>query len=77
MYYLRKPWLHLVLLLQHLYLTIQNTGTADLTGITISKSGIHQGEFTINGAPTAITAGQTATFTVTFAPANGGLRTFF
>jgi surface protein len=55
--------------------TIQNTGTADLTGISISKAGTHQEEFTITNAPTSLSAGQSATFSVTFTPANTGLRT--
>lgn len=56
--------------------TIQNTGTADLTGLTLSKTGAQAAEFAIGapGFPTTLAPGATATFTVTFTPAATGSR---
>jgi hypothetical protein len=57
--------------------TIKNTGDADLTGLAITKSGTHSGDFTVTGpAATSITgpSGST-TFTIQFAPTAGGSRT--
>ncbi|MBS0658888.1 MAG: choice-of-anchor D domain-containing protein [Verrucomicrobia bacterium] len=56
--------------------TIQNTGTAPLTGLAVSVSGAQPGDFTVTPplasslAPEAVT-----TFTVTFTPTAGGTRT--
>lgn len=57
--------------------TIRNTGTANLTGLTITKDGTNQSEFTVTANPTAPVSGPsgTTTFTVRFAPSGGGTRT--
>ncbi len=56
--------------------TIRNTGTAALTGISITKDGTHSAEFSISTPVTSIAAGANATFTVTFSPTgSGGART--
>jgi hypothetical protein len=61
--------------------TIKNTGSANLTGLAISISGFHSGDFAVTG-PSAITVapGASATFTVAFKPSvyqpsAAGLRT--
>jgi hypothetical protein len=56
--------------------TIRNTGTADLTGLTITRDGTHPAEFTItsNPLPPVSGPGGTTSFTVRFAPVAGGPR---
>ena len=57
--------------------TIKNTGDADLTGLAITKSGTHSGDFTVTGpVATSVTgpSGST-TFTVQFIPSASGSRT--
>ncbi|MEO6475878.1 MAG: choice-of-anchor D domain-containing protein [Luteolibacter sp.] len=58
--------------------TIKNTGDADLTGLTITKSGTNSGDFTVTQVSPAsipIAAAGSATFTVTFSPGARGART--
>ena len=55
--------------------TIQNPGSADLTGISISIDGANASEFSITAAPaTTVAVGGSTTFTVTFSPLAGGAR---
>ncbi len=56
--------------------TIRNTGNAPLTGLSLGKSGAHAGDYTL-GALSTTTLAQDAstTFTVTFSPSGGGIRT--
>lgn len=55
--------------------TITNRGTADMTGLAVTKNGAHPGDFTVGapGAPTLV-PGASTTFTVTFMPAALGSR---
>ena len=55
--------------------TIKNTGTADLTGLTITRDGTNAAEFTVTTNPVAPVgpSGHT-TFTVRFAPRLNGTR---
>jgi uncharacterized membrane protein len=55
--------------------SISNSGTADLTNLTLLAGGTHAADFTIT-APSAATLkpGQTATFSVTFTPGGTGNR---
>jgi hypothetical protein len=56
--------------------TIRNTGTVKLTRISFSKSGTHQGDFTITQSNLReVAPGASATFTVTFKPTATGART--
>ena len=56
--------------------TIRNTGTTKLTGISFSKRGNHQGDFTVSRSNLReVAPGTSATFTVTFKPAATGART--
>jgi uncharacterized membrane protein len=56
--------------------TLRNTGTAPLTGISISKDGANSSEFTVSTPVSSIAVGASATFTVTFSPVgSGGART--
>ena len=56
--------------------TIRNTGTTKLTGISFSKRGNHQGDFTVSRSNLReVAPGTAATFTVTFKPAATGART--
>ena len=57
--------------------TIKNTGSADLTGLTITKDGTHAADFTVTSSPAAPVAGPsgTTTFIVSFAPGAAGART--
>lgn len=49
--------------------TISNLGTADLTGLAVTKSGVDSGDFTISAlANTILTPGTATTFHVTFKP---------
>jgi hypothetical protein len=55
--------------------TIQNTGTAKLTGLKITKNGANQGDFKV-GLPGAVSLapGASTTFKVTFKPTAAGTR---
>ena len=55
--------------------TIRNTGTGPLTGISVSKSGASSAEFNVSTPVTTLAAGASTTFTITFAPTAGGPRT--
>ena len=56
--------------------TIRNTGTAKLTGLAVSKNGTHAADFTIGTLPkTALAAGESTSFGVTFKPGASGART--
>lgn len=56
--------------------TIRNLGTADLTGIAVTKGGANAADFTVNTSGTAATlaSGCTTTFTVSFIPLLAGGR---
>jgi hypothetical protein len=55
--------------------TIKNVGNADLTGLALTKSGSHSGDFTIgNLGTTTVAPGTSTTFTVAFSPAALGNR---
>lgn len=54
-------------------LTVRNTGTAPLTGLTASTVGVDAGDFVVTGQPaTTVAPGGSTTLTVTFSPS--GLR---
>jgi len=57
--------------------TLENTGTAALSVSGITTSGAHPGDFIISGItfPATVAANSSTTFTVTFDPSAGGLRT--
>lgn len=56
--------------------TIQNLGTADLTGGPVTFTGTNSVEFTLLSPPTfPVQVGNSTTFTVRFTPGAGGLRT--
>jgi len=56
--------------------TIRNDGTADLTGLALSKSGTHSEDYDHGSLSTATLApGASTTFTVTFTPGAAGTRT--
>jgi|GEM_PF-777273 len=57
--------------------TIENAGSADLTGLVVTKSGGNPGDFAlaIGGLPGTLAPGASATFTVTFSPSALGVRT--
>ncbi len=61
--------------LSYMY-TIQNTGTVALqiTGSTIDNTTTGFGDFTISGVPASVSAGNTGSFTITFAPSATGAR---
>ena len=56
--------------------TIKNIGTANLTGLIVSKDGTNPGDFTITSNPVAPVAGPSGstTFIVRFAPTGSGTR---
>ena len=56
--------------------TIENAGSADLTGLAVTKSGGNAGDFAlaIGGVPGTLAAGASATFTVSFSPTAVGVR---
>ena len=56
--------------------TIKNTGTANLTGLAITKDGTNPADFTVTSSPAAPVAGPngTTTFIVQFAPGAVGSR---
>lgn len=56
--------------------TIRNTGTANMTGIALSKDGTHAADFLVTSAPaTSLAAGASTTFSVVFRPVAAGART--
>lgn len=56
--------------------TIRNTGTAPLTGLAISRSGTHAGDFFVGPLATSkLAPGASTTFKVTFFPKAKGTRT--
>jgi hypothetical protein len=58
-----------------LLFTIKNPGTANLTGLTITKDGTHATEFVVTANPSApVAATGTTTFAVSFTPAAAGTR---
>ena len=56
--------------------TIRNAGSADLTGLTITKDGANPADFTVTTNPSAPVSGPsgTTTFTVQFAPSASGVE---
>lgn len=56
--------------------TIRNTGTANLTGLTIMKNGANPGDFTVTSSPSSPvgSGGGSTTFIVQFAPSAAGAR---
>ncbi len=54
--------------------TIQNTGNAVLNITGITSTGTNATDFVISSVPTTVTAGGSATFTVTFSPSGVGNR---
>lgn len=55
--------------------TIKNPGTANLTGLAISKDGPNAGDFTVTASPTEpVPPGATTTFTVAFTSATSGAK---
>jgi uncharacterized delta-60 repeat protein len=59
-----------------LVFTIKNTGPGILNGLTITKSGTNETEFSVTAAPTAPVSGPagTTSFTVQFNPATSGAK---
>ncbi len=55
--------------------TLRNTGTATLTGISISKDGDHSTEFGTSTPATSLSAGFSTSFSVSFSPTALGTRT--
>ena len=56
--------------------TIRNSGTTDLTGLTITTNGTHAADFSITENPVApVPPGGSTTFTVAFQPSAAGVRT--
>lgn len=56
--------------------TVKNTGSANLTGLAITKDGTNPGDFTVTSAPATSVAGPSGstTFTIQFAPTAAGTR---
>ena len=55
--------------------TIKNTGTTTLSGLAISKAGLHKGDFVVGPlAKTTLPAGTSTTFKVSFKPKAKGSR---
>jgi uncharacterized cupredoxin-like copper-binding protein len=55
--------------------TIRNSGTANLTGLALTKAGTHPGDFLLSAlGATTLAPGASTTFTVTFKPAATGVR---
>ncbi len=55
--------------------TITNTGAANLTGLAVSKSGSHPGDFTLSAlGATTLAPNASTTFAVAFAPTTSGTR---
>jgi len=60
---------------KNLTFTIRNTGSADLTGLAITKTGPHAGDFAItNPSVTSLVANTGTTFSVSFTPSGSGIR---
>lgn len=58
------------------HLTIHNTGTANLTGLTVTKDGANSGDYTVAAlATTTLAPGASTALTVTFNPTAAGTRT--
>jgi len=56
--------------------TIQNTGNASLTGLSITKDGTNASDFVVSASPsTSVTGGGSTTFTVDFTPTSAGSKT--
>lgn len=57
--------------------TLKNTGTSNLTGLTITKDGTNAAEYTVGSLSAAppLAPGASVTFDVTFTPASEGTRT--
>ena len=56
--------------------TIGNTGGANLTGLTISKSGPNMSDFSLTATPIApVPPGGSTTFTIQFSPTTSGTKT--
>jgi len=56
--------------------TIRNTGTANLTGLAVSKDGVNAADFTVGSlGVTTLAPGASTTFAVAFAPGALGSRT--
>ncbi len=56
--------------------TIKNTGTADLTGLAVSRNGLNAGDFIVTApAQTTLPPGASTTFKVSFKPLAKGSRT--
>ncbi|MCX6875649.1 MAG: choice-of-anchor D domain-containing protein, partial [Verrucomicrobia bacterium] len=57
-------------------ITVKNIGTADLTGLVVSKDGTNAADFTVGSLGTnALAPNTSTTFTVTFAPGAAGALT--
>ena len=56
--------------------TIKNTGTADLSGLTVTRNGTHEADFALGGlGASTLAAGASTTFEITFSPGAVGART--
>ncbi len=56
--------------------TVKNTGTANLTGLALTKDGSHNADFALGSlGATTLAPGASTTFTVTFTPSAAGART--
>jgi len=55
-------------------IVISNTGTAALTGLSASLTGIGRADFSIDTLPSALAAGAKASFVISFKPATAGAR---
>jgi hypothetical protein len=55
--------------------TIKNTGTADLTGLAVSISGMQKADFVVGSlAKTRLAPGESTSFNITFKPKKAGMR---
>ncbi len=56
--------------------TIRNLGTADLTGLALSRDGVHASDFAVDGLPvSSLAPGASANVQVIFKPSAAGART--
>ncbi len=56
-------------------ITLKNTGSADLTGLAVTKDGANAADFTVSALPvTTLAAGASTTFKVTYKPTAKGTR---
>lgn len=56
--------------------TIRNTGTANLTGLALAKTGSHASDYNLGSlGATTLAPGASTTFTITFSPSAAGART--